>query len=255
MQMAPAKKCLQKCWQFTFAALMIALVFKWIFLHSVDFAILAVLAIVIALSVCPKKLRYYCDCLIVHTPFFGTWSKQSALMEFFICMEIAYDSSLTVTEMFENSISAIDNRYLRKQMNLSLKLIEQRDSFAAAMKAVPFIPRGIVAAVNTNEISGTLDRCFNDLAKLLKKVVEAKLEIVKFLSTAVTIDAGILLPVLLIVPPLLPRSFVRIAIIAIALLMGYVPCACIYGAFRQYSEKSAQINLWFEHLYDQNQGS
>jgi type II secretory pathway component PulF len=69
-----------------------------------------------------KKPKYYRDWLIAELPFVYNWSKQLALLEFFICLGIAYDSTLSVHEMFQHAINSIDNHYLRKEMAKSLDL-------------------------------------------------------------------------------------------------------------------------------------
>ena len=150
--------------------------------------------------------------------------------------------------MFDNSIDAISNRYLRKEMGACLGPIEKRHSFAAAFQAVSYVPGGMVAAVNTMEIAGRLVPLFDDFAGELKKVVEAKLDVVKFLSTGVAINCGVLIPMLLILPSVLEGETLKVVSFIIAAYSGYVGVCCFYGAIRQYMVKSAEINLWFNQL-------
>ena len=251
-QIAPIIYRLHRCWQFVLAAYLITLIFKWIFLSQTQFLALTILAIIFLLPIYSEAFRYYRDWLIEKLPFIGTWSKQLALMEFIICLEIAYDSTLSVREMFLHSISAIDNRYLRKQMLSSVDLIDQGQSFAASMQAVSFVPGGMIALIHIAEISGKLAECFHELVSQLKQIVEAKLEVVKFFSAGIVITSGLLFPLLLILPFVLSKHMLWAAYLIILYLMGFVPIACARAAFHQYLEKSAGLNLWYQQLKDKN---
>jgi len=247
-QLAPIIYRLHRCWLFVGVAYLISLIFKWVFLGRPQFLPLAVLAIIFLLPVCSETFRYYRDFVVAKLHFVGTWQKQLALMQFFVCLEIAYDSTLSVREMFLNSISAIDNRFLRRQMLRSVEQIDKRQSFATSLRAVPFIPRGVAALVHTHEISGRLAACFHELSSQLKQIVEAKLEVLKYFSAGIAINAGLLFPLLLILPYVVPKSMLWVASLIIVYMMGFVPMACARAAFQQYRVKSAGLNLWYERL-------
>jgi type II secretory pathway component PulF len=251
-QLAPIIYRLRRCWLFVGAAYLISLIFKWVFLGQSQFLPLAVLAIIFLLPVCSETFRYYRDWVVAKLPFVGTWQKQLALMQFFVCLEIAYDSTLSVREMFVNSISAIDNRFLRRQMLRSVEQIDKRQSFAASLQAVPFIPRGVSALVHTHEISGRLESCFHELSSHLKQIVEAKLEVLKYFSAGIAINSGLLFPLLLILPYVVPKSMLWAVSLIILYMMGFVPIACARAAFRQYLANSAGLNLWYDRLEDKN---
>ena len=250
-QIMPIACRLRRCRQLICVALMISILFRWFFLHRVS-VITLILLTAFFFSSYSNKLKYWRDYLIAKLPFTGTWAQQLALMEFFITLEIAYDSRLPVQQMFQHSTSAVSNKYLRRQMSRCVDPIDKGQSFAAALKAAAFVPRGIVAAVNTNEISGTLEKCFHDLADMMKKIIEAKLEIIKYLSAALIIDAGLLLPLYLILTAVLPQEYLLLVTLFVGSLMGYVPFMCVRAAFSEYSKKAAGINLWYQQLEDKN---
>ena len=83
-----------------------------------------------------NQFDYYRDMLIALSPFVGTWAKQTSLMQFFICLELAYDSTLAAVDMFRYSVGAIDNRYLREQMSRSIGFVKQGRSFAACQQSL-----------------------------------------------------------------------------------------------------------------------
>lgn len=247
-QLAPVLYRLHMCWLFVVTAYLVSLVFKWVFLDRLQFIGVAVVAIVFMLPLCSETFRYFRDWFIASLPFVGTWQKQLALMEFFVCLEIAYDSTLSVREMFLNSISAVDNRFLRRQILRSVEQIDRRQSFAASLRAVPFIPPGVSALVHIHETSGKLADCFHELSSQLKKIVEAKVEVLKYFSAGIAIDAGVFFPLLLILPYVVPRSALWVASIAVGYMIGFVPIACARAAFKQYNAKLAGLNLWYERL-------
>lgn len=251
-QITPLTYRLVRCWQFAIEACLISLILRWIVLGQLQWLGFVLLTIVFVLPVCSETFRYYRDLVIVKLPFIGVWEKQLALLEFFVCLEIAYDSTLNVHEMFSASISAIDNRYLRKQMGSSVEVIEKGHTFAAALQAVSFVPGGIAAVVHTDEISGKMATCFHELVAQLKKIVEAKLEVLKFFSVGITIDFGVLFPLVLILPLFVSGDMLLVLNMFLLGLMGYVPIACARGAFYQYSEKSAGLNLWYKQLENKN---
>jgi hypothetical protein len=236
------------CWLFVVVAYLISLIFKWVFLGRPQFAGVAVVAIVFLLPLCSETFRYFRDWFVTSLFFVGTWQKQLALMQFFVCLEIAYDSTLSVREMFLNSISAVDNRFLRRQMLRSVEQIDRRQSFAASLRAVPFIPPGVSALVHTHEIGGKLADCFHELSSQLKKIVDAKVEVLKYFSVGIAVNAGVFFPLLLILPYVVPKSALWAASIAVLYMIGFVPVACARAAFQQYNAKSAGLNLWYERL-------
>ncbi|MHC4543445.1 MAG: type II secretion system F family protein [Planctomycetota bacterium] len=251
-QIAPIIYRLQRCWHFVLGAYLVCLIFKWIFLGQSQFLKLTILAVIVLLPIYSETFRYYRDWLIVKLPFIGTWTKQLALMQFFVCLEIAYDSTLSVREMFLDSISAIDNRYLRKQMLSSVNQIDRGQSFAVALQAVGFVPGGMVAVIHPYEISGKLADCFHELVSQLKQVVEAKIEVVKYFSAGVVISSGVLFPITLIIPYFLPKNMLWIFYIIMGDLIGFVPILCAKAAFDEYMKKSAGLNLWYKNLEPKN---
>jgi type II secretory pathway component PulF len=251
-QIAPVIYRLHRCWHFVLGALLIRAVFKWIFLDQSQFLALTILAAVFLLPIYSKTVRYYRDWLLAKIPFLGTWTIQLSLMQFFVCLEIAYDSTLNVREMFLYSLSAIDNRYLRKQMLASVDQIDKGQSFAAALQSVPFVPGGMASVIYPYEISGKLADCFHELVSQLKQIVEAKIEVVKYASAGIVINSAVLFPLLLVLPFFIPKNMLWIFYILMADLMGFVPLACAKAAYDEYTKKAAGLNLWYENLKSKN---
>lgn len=247
-QIAPVIYRLQRSWQFVVGAYLVSLVFKWIFLGQSQFLKLTILAAIVLLPIYSEAFRYYRDALIAKLPFIGTWTNQLSLMQFFVCLEIVYDSTLNVREMFLHSISAIDNRYLRKQMLVSVDQVDKGQSFAASLQAIPFVPGGMVAVIHPYEISGKLADCFHELVSQLKQIVEAKIEVVKYFSAGVVISSGILFPLLLIIPFFLPKNMLWVFYLLMGDLIGFVPILCAKAAFDEYNKKAAGLNLWYKNL-------
>ena len=249
---APIIYRLQRCWHFVIGAYLVCLIFKWIFLGQFQFLRLTILAVIVLLPIYSETVRYYRDWLLAKIPFIGTWTIQLALMQFFVCLEIAYDSTLSVREMFLDSISAIDNRYLRKQMLSSVDQIDRGQSFAAALQAVSFVPSGMVSVIHPYEISGKLAVCFGELVSQLKQIVEAKIEVVKYFSAGIVISSGVLFPLLLVLPFFLPKSMLFPFSLAMMYMMVFVPLVCAKAAYDQYMVKSAGLNLWYKNLESKN---
>jgi len=247
-QIAPVIYRLQRCWQFVIGAYLVSLIFKWIFLGQSQFLKLTILAVIVLLPIYSETFRYYRDWLIAKLPFIGTWTIQLSLMQFFVCLEIAYDSTLNVREMFLHSISAIDNRYLRKQMSASVNQIDKGQSFAAALQAVPFVPGGMVAVIHPYEISGKLADCFHELVSQLRQIVEAKMEVVKYFSAGIVINSAVLFPLTLIIPFFLPKDMLWVFYLIMGDLMGFVPIACARAVYIEYTKRAAGLNLWYKNL-------
>ncbi len=247
-QIAPIIYRLHRCWQFVIFAFLISSIFRWIFLRQSQFLELTILAVVVLLPIYSETFRCYRDGLITRLFFIGTWTKQLALMQFFVCLEIAYDSTLNVRDMFLNSLSAIDNRYLRKQMLASVDQIDRGQSFAAALQEVGFVPGGMVAVIHPYEVSGKLADCFHELVSQLKQIVEAKLEVVKYASAGVVISSGVLFPIMLILPFFLPKNMLWVFSVVMMYMMAFVPIACARAIYQEYTKKSAGLNLWYKNL-------
>ncbi len=251
-QIAPVLYRLHRCWQFVIGAYLVNLIFKWIFLRQSQFLELTILAVVLLLPSYSEKFRLYRDMLATRLFFIGKWIKQLSLMQFFVCLEIAYDSTLNVRDMFLHSLSAIDNRYLRKQMLASVDQIDKGQSFAAALQAVDFVPGGMIAVIHPYEVSGKLAECFHELVSQLKQIVEAKLEVVKYASAGIVISSGVLFPIMLILPYFLPKNMLWVFYLIMGELIGFVPIICAKAAFEEYMKKAAGLNLWYKNLESQN---
>ena len=132
----------------------------------------------------------------------------------------------------------------------SLKRIEQRNSFAESLSAVPFIPPGIITEISLNETTGTLDRSFHYLSSEIKKIIEAKMEVIKALSTAFVVNFGLLYPLMIILPlfikntPFLP--------LIIAAIMGYMWFLSLRMAVTNYLDKAAVVNPRWQKLITKN---
>jgi type II secretory pathway component PulF len=251
-QIAPVIYRLHRCWQFVIIAFLINSIFRWIFLRQSQLLELAILAAVILLPIYSEKFRLYRDMLITRLLFIGKWIKQLSLMQFFVCLEIAYDSTLNVRDMFLHSLSAIDNRYLRKRMLASVDQIDKGQSFAAALQAVDFVPGGMAAFIHPYEEGGKLADCFHELVSQLKQIVEAKLEVVKYASAGIVINAAVLFPLTLIIPFFLPKNILWVFYFIMVYLMGFVPLACAKAIYEEYSKKAAGLNLWYKNLETKN---
>ena len=251
-QIAPVIYRLQRCWQFVIFAFLINSVFRWIFYRQSQLLELMILAAIILLPIYSEKFRLYRDMLATRLFFIGKWIKQLSLMQFFVCLEIAYDSTLNVRDMFLHSLSAIDNRYLRKQMLASVGQIDKGQSFAAALQAVDFVPGGMVAVILPYEESGKLADCFHEMVSQLKQIVEAKLEVIKYASAGIVINSGVLFPLTLIIAYFLPKDMLWIFYFIMADLMGLVLLSCIKAIFEEYSKKAAGLNLWYKNLETKN---
>ncbi|MHC4694686.1 MAG: type II secretion system F family protein [Planctomycetota bacterium] len=251
-QIAPVIYRLQRCWRFVLGAFLIRIVFIWILLGQFQYLKLTILAVIVLLPIYSETFRHYRDALIAKLPFIGTWTMQLSLMQFFVCLEIAYDSTLNVREMFLHSISAIDNRYLRKQMLASVDQIDKGQSFAAALQAVSFVPGGMAAVIHPYEISGKLADCFHELVSQLKQIVEAKIEVVKYFSAGIVINSAVLFPLTLIIPFFLPKNMLWVFYLMMGHLMGFVPLVCAKAAYDEYTKKAAGINLWYTNLKSKN---
>jgi len=245
-QFMPLRLRLRRCIQFSVGAYLISLLIAWIFLKRPPLLLLVLLVVMFLLPVYINQLKYLRHLLLAKLPFVGTWSRQLALMEFFLCMEISYNSTLTVNEMFKYSISAVGNSYLRSQMAPSLNAIDHGNSFADSLAVIPFISHGMITAVKTGELSGTLENTFHGFSAELKKIIEAKFELIKALTTACVINYGLLFPLVAILPLFISKNSTLIP--TIGAIMGFVPLACARYALTQYLTKSAGVNLWWEQM-------
>jgi len=241
---------LYKSWKIILFAFSVSVIFKWIFAGTVPLISIAMLIVFFLLPRAAIKLKYCRDVLTAHWPFISEGSRQLAMLEFFICLSIAYDSTLSVHEMFVHSISSVGNFYHRKMMAVSLGPIDKRESFTAGLRSVSIIPKGMIAAINTAEISGKLENCFEDIISQLKKVVAAKLEILKYVSFAVAINCGVLIPAILILPLIIPPAYLKFALMGVLAVMGYLPVITLKAMMEEYQKKSADFNLWWKHFED-----
>lgn len=196
-----------------------------------------------------KTLAYWRDVLLAGMPFVGTWTKQVALLEFFSCMEICYDSSLSVAEMFRSSIGAVGNLALRRDLLKGKAAVERGDSFADALAKVSFVPGGMIADIDANEVSGKLELSFAGFARELRKLMEAKVDAIKLLAAAYVISYGIIVP-LMIVLPVFVHSGRDVILLCLAAFMAEVWAISMLNAAGGYMRKATAVNCWWEQLRD-----
>jgi len=246
-QVLPVRHTLQQYGRYCLAAYLVCIVVTWVFRHPPSFLVLSVLT---GLYVLPRRLEplaYARDVVLAKTPFVGTWIQQVALLEFFSCLEICYDSTLSVPVMFASSLRGVANRFLRGQLERSQAAVERGESFADALRQARFIPRGMIADLQVNELCGKLELSFHGFAQELRKLIEAKLEPVKALAAGWIISVGIILPLLVVLPAFLKVDWLLAYLL---LLSGYLWMGCVYMAVVNYSQKAAAVNCWWNGLRD-----
>jgi type II secretory pathway component PulF len=245
-QVLPVRHTLRRCGRYAMLAYLVCIVITWIFQRRPSFAALLILAALYLLPRFVEALAEVRDAIVANLPFTGTWARQVALLEFFSCMDICYDSTLAVPEMFEASTRAVGNRYLRRDLFRARTLVERGNSFADALGAVPFIPRGMIADIQVNELCGKLELSFHGFARELRKVIEAKLEPIKALSTAAVLSYGVLTPLAIVLPIFIAAEWLGLYFL---LMGGYVWLVSTYMAFTNYMRKAAEVNCWWDNLH------
>jgi type II secretory pathway component PulF len=246
-QVLPVRHTLRQYGRYSLAAYLTCIVITWVFRHPPS---LVALLILIGLYLLPRRsaaLAYARDAILARMPFVGTWIQQVALLEFFSCLEICYDSTLSVPAMFEYSLRAVGNLALRRQLRQSQAAVECGDSFADALRRAKFIPRGMIADIRVHELCGKLELSFHGFAQELRKLIEAKLEPVKAVASGWIISFGIILPLLVVLPAFLKADWLLAYLL---LLMGYLWIGCLYMAVVNYQQKALAVNCWWNGLRD-----
>ena len=246
-QVLPVKHTFRRCLKYSLMAYTVCLIITWVFQKRPSFVLLLILAAFYWLPRWFETLAYRRDMILANLPFVGTWSQQTALLEFFSCLDLCYDSTLSVPDMFESSCRSVGNRYLRNNLLRAKAAVEQGDSFADALGQVRFIPQGMIADVRVNELCGKLELSFGGFARELRKLVEAKLELVKGQATFWIISYGVIMPIAIVLP-----LFVKVEWLGLYLLlvMGYLGLDCMYMAIVNYNKKASEVNCWWEGLRD-----
>ena len=248
-QVLPVRHTLRRCGWYALAAYLICIAITVAFGGRPSLVVLLVLAGLYVLPWCVRSLAYSRDALLASLPFVGTWAKQVALLEFFSCMEICYDSSLRVPEMFGSSIRAVGNLALRRELMKAKAAVERGCSFADALATVSFIPGGMVSDVAANEVCGKLERSFEGFARELRKLMEAKVEAIRLLAAGYVISTGIIVP-LMVVLPVFVHSDRDIILLCLGVFMGEVWVISMLNAAGGYMRRATAVNCWWEGLGD-----
>ncbi len=246
-QVLPVRYTLRKYGWYILAAYSVCFVITVMFRHRPSFVVLVALIILYVLPRWIKKLTFARDVVLAKMPFVGTWTLQVTLLEFFSCLEICYDSTLSVQEMFDSSIRAVGNLSLRQQLLQSKVAIEHGDSFADALTIVQFIPRGMITDIRANELCGKLELSFHGFARELRKLIEAKLQPIKALAAGYVISVGVIIPLSVILPVFLDIEWLPLYF---TVLIGELWLVCTYMAVVNYLQKSVDVNCWWEGLRD-----
>jgi type II secretory pathway component PulF len=248
-QVLPVRHTLRRCGRYALIAYLVCIVITLVFGGRPSLVALGALAILYVLPRCAQALAYGRDALLARMPFVGPWTQQVALLEFFSCLEVCYDSTLRVPEMFRASIGAVGNRWLRRELSQAEAAVERGCSFAEALGKVSFIPGGMIADVAANEICGKLELSFAGFARELRKLVEAKLEPIKALAAAYVISSGIIVPLMIVLPVFM--DFDRdLLLLYLGSLIVYLWVIGLRMAVGNYLRKANDVNCWWEGLRD-----
>jgi hypothetical protein len=149
--------------------------------------------------------------------------------------------------MFHSAINAVENRSLRRDLLKAKAAVERGDSFADALATVSFVPVGMIADIDANEVCGKLELSFAGFARELRKLIEAKMEAVKLLAAAYVISYGILVPLMIVLPVFLDFDK-DLILLYLAALMGELWVICTLNAAGGYMRKATAVNCWWEGL-------
>jgi len=247
-QVLPVRHTLRRCGRYALVAYLVCIGITLAFGGRPSLVALSLLA---GLYVLPRwigTLAFGRDALLAKMPFVGTWTQQVALLEFFSCLEVCYDSTLPVPQMFSASIAAVENRYLRLDLLRARAAVERGESFADALATVSFIPEGMIADIDANEICGKLELSFAGFARELRKLIEAKMETVKLLAAAYVISYGILVPLMIVLPVFLDFDK-DLLLLYLGVLMGDLWAISTFNAVGGYMRKATAVNCWWEGLH------
>jgi len=124
----PLKTRIWRCLVFSLLAYAFSIVIKSTCWSTDHLVLLLALGGVVSLPMFITPLKFVRDAILAKLPFTGIWIEQLSLMEFFLCLNLSYDTDLTTDEMFTHSIRAIGNRYHQKVMKKGHEWIGQRNS-------------------------------------------------------------------------------------------------------------------------------
>jgi type II secretory pathway component PulF len=246
-QVLPVRYTLRRYGWYSLVAYLVCIVITVVFRHRPSLVVLFALIILYVLPRWLKNLAYIRDAILAKMPFVGTWIQQVSLLEFFSCLDICYDSTLSVQEMFDSSIRAVGNLSLRQQLLQSKEAIEHGDSFAEALRRVQFIPRGMITDIRVNESCGKLELSFHGFARELRKLIEAKLQPIKALTAGFVISYGVIIPLLVILPVFLDIDWLPLYLMV---MIGELWLICLYMAVVNYLQKAVDVNCWWDGLRD-----
>lgn len=241
-RLIPLKQSLRRCIRFSVAAYLLGLLASLYLGRPVSFFTLFILAVLFLLPQLSVRAKYLRDMFLAKLPFAGTWLRQLSVLEFTLCFEIVYDSSLDAREMLSESIDAIGNMYLRRRAQPALDSVTAGQTFAEALSQVPYVPARMIYELEVGEISGTLDQKLHWLAGQMRQLIDAKIEPIRALAVAIVIYAG-LVPVLMIILPLLLPQYPTITA-ALGVFGAYATLSCARYAYVQYTVKSANVSVW-----------
>ena len=124
----------------------------------------------------------------------------------------------------------------------SLNFIINGRNFADVLQVVCFVSKEMATAVNTADVTGTLDHCFCEFIKPLKQIFDAKLELFKFICVGIVINYGLLGSLLLSIPLMLPKAFCESTMIFLSGIRGIALLRCVRAGICQYHVKSTNMN-------------
>ena len=243
--MMPLSESLRRCTILSIVSFLVNAAVVYYFRGTVPVLLLTGLIVIFILPNFVYYARYVREGFFANVPFVGTWCKQLALMEFFSCMNICYNSDMHVGKMYEMSAESVSNVYLGRQFAKSFERSETGDSITKTLSSVPFMPRGMSGALAAHEYMGKLEVCFHDFSCELRKLVLAKIEVVKAITVAIVLSIGVCMPLIYVLCALFPRMAFVITL-GLGAVSGYVWLGSIQLAYSQFMKRYAEVTIWWD---------
>ena len=124
--------------------------------------------------------RYFLDRIRLSIPWIGELEREIAIHRFFRIMSLVYSvSGHRVEEMIRTSAATVGNRAARIDLQKAATAIEKQSTISEAFRRVPLLNSQEKSAIETAELSGTLEQCFEHLSDTAAHSVVAKINFIQ----------------------------------------------------------------------------
>lgn len=151
--------------------------------------LLIVIIITIAIVYLTKneKRPVYIDYIKLKNPIYGTISLNNYIVQISLLLDLLLKSGISLVESLELMVDTLENKYLKTQLEISLRKIQDGNYLSDSLKETGVFPERYINSLKVGEEIGDLEKSFNLILESYEYKIDSQLELINIMIEPVLI--------------------------------------------------------------------